>query len=133
VQTSSGYEPRDSSSVFVNGKYYTSQILLASITLDSSCQFTSDTTQIGYVQYKSVIDTIVLYSNSAVSLTPRFLIGSTPAVTSPAAFTTARAATRISSFNASSVAARTMLHLVLDAITTKATKLSVYFYGHPVP
>jgi hypothetical protein len=133
VQTSSGYEVRDSSSIHVNGKYYTPQILLASITLDSSVQFTSDTTAIGYVQYKSVIDTIVLYSNSTVSLTPRFLIGSTPAVTSPAAFTTARTATRISTFNASSVAARTMLHLVLDAITTKATKLSVYIYGHPVP
>jgi hypothetical protein len=133
IATASGYSTKDSSGVIVNGPYSVPQVLLASITLDSSCQFLTDTTQIGYVQYKSVIDTIVLYSNSTVSLTPRFLNVSTPIITSPAAFTTARTATRLSSFNAPNVAARSMLHVLFDAITTKGTKFSVQVYGHYVP
>ena len=133
IATASGYSTKDSSGVIVNGPYSVPQVLLASITLDSSCQFLTDTTQIGYVKYKSVIDAIVLYSNSTVSLTPRFLNVSTPIITTPAAFTAARTATTLSSFNAPNVAAGSMLHLVLDAIVTKGTKLSIYVWGHYVP
>jgi hypothetical protein len=133
IQTSSGYLVRDSSGVLVNARYYVPSILLAQITMDSSVIATSDTTQMGISLYKCVIDTIVQYANGAVSLTPRYLIGSTPAVTSPAAVTTARSPVKISTFNASSVAAGTMFHIVFDSITTKPKKYSAYIWGHPVP